>query len=128
MLPIRNISYLLPSAVVFEKKCKNRPKNWPGVQYPLKSPSLIKRFWSRHQGYNIQDSYTLRTPHVRCSQSELTIFKIRKSSAHALFLYNCVTTLRNFKHLAQCLHTCRVWLIHFDIRVLIFCLQFLMTS
>ena len=55
-------------------------------------------------------SYTPRTP--CCSQSELMILKIYKSSAHALFLYNC--TPLNFEHLTQCLHArkCCVWLIH----------------
>ena len=37
MLPIRNISYLLPMCCSFWEKCKN----WPGVQYPLKQlPTL----------------------------------------------------------------------------------------
>ena len=40
-------------------------------------------------------SYTPRTLRACCSQSGLTILKIRKSSVRALFLYNCTTnTLR----------------------------------
>ena len=43
-------------------------------------------------GYNhrtyIIDSYTPRTLHAHCSQSDV-IIKISKSSACALFLYNC---------------------------------------
>ena len=39
--------------------------------------------------------------HPGCSQSALTILKIHKSSARALFLNNC--TLPNFKCLMQCL-------------------------
>ena len=34
-------------------------------------------------------SYTSRTLRACCSQSELTILKIRESSVRALFLYNC---------------------------------------
>ena len=37
----------------------------------------------------ITHSYTPRTLRPSCSQSELMILKICKSSAHALFLYNC---------------------------------------
>ena len=35
------------------------------------------------------DSYSPRTLRACCSQSEMTILKIRESSARALFLYNC---------------------------------------
>ena len=38
----------------------------------------------------INHSYTPRTVHEWCSQSELRIVKIRKSSARALFLYNII--------------------------------------
>ena len=47
----------------------------------------------------IVNSYTLHAQSACCSQSELTILKIRESSAHALFLYNCTpNTLRALEH------------------------------
>ena len=37
MLPIRNISYLLPMCCSLWEKMQKQSKNWPGVQYPLKT-------------------------------------------------------------------------------------------
>ena len=56
----------------------------------------------------LQNIHTLPcTLHASCSQFELTILKIRESSARALFQYNCIPV-------AQFLNACerRVWLIH----------------
>ena len=42
---------------------------------------------------NINHSYTPRTLRAFCSQSKFRILKIRESSAHALFLYNCTPNI-----------------------------------
>ena len=42
MLPIRNMSYLLPMCCSFLRKMHKQSKNWPGVQYPLKETDTFK--------------------------------------------------------------------------------------
>ena len=75
------------------------------LHYPIHTALLLWKALPHNftllRGVNF-DSYTQRTLHACCSQSELTTLKIRESSTHALFLYSC--TLRNLEHLAQCLH------------------------
>ena len=48
---------------------------------------------TNHNQINTKYSYTLRTLRACCSQSKFRILKIRESSAHALFLYNCTPNI-----------------------------------
>ena len=67
------------------------------------------------------NSYTLRTLHAWCIQSELTIRECSTQALLLLVLYNCSPNLWAHEHRVGCIHTC-VGLIH-----LLLCWQYLIT-
>ena len=81
--------------------CEMGPSsNFLGFFWPKWDPCLRIFFqacgytWvaSRLLGF-VWNSYTPLTLHACCSQSKFRILKLRESSAHALFLYNCTPNI-----------------------------------
>ena len=82
---------------IFENvhKCKKAKVTFIPCLHKQKLSSNSLCYFNDDQGLVIDYSYNPCTLRTCCSQSELTILKICKSSACALFLYNCTpNTLR----------------------------------
>ena len=89
MLPIRNISYLLPICCSFWEKCKNSPKTGLGCSTPLRAL----------YGITVENATLLRSVHttlqLRCSADILITFCRKSPQRHHISSSNELTFMRH---------------------------------